>query len=144
MRDNRVFGYKLASKSDRLFGTLIQGFLFFALLSIAYTLVGVPITSLLSSETDLMDILISIIQGLLLGVIFYPLFTGNVGHKIFGLKVISAETGEDYKKYDEGALRECLKTLLGYFVIPNIWILWDQKNQNLYDKLTKTYVVKKH
>lgn len=143
MKNKRFFGYELASKDDRLFGALIQGFLFFIALIIIYKLIGIPVATLFSSQTDLLDILFSILQGLLLGAIFYPFFTGNLGHKIFGLKVISAETGKDFKKPEDGAIRECLKSLLGYLIIPNIWILWDKKNQNLYDKLTKTYVVKK-
>jgi uncharacterized RDD family membrane protein YckC len=59
------------------------------------------------------------------------------------LKVISSETGDDYKKASDGAIRELLKGVLSFFLIPIIWILWDDKNQNLYDKLTKTYVVEK-
>ncbi|MFD0976758.1 RDD family protein [Salinimicrobium gaetbulicola] len=143
MKNNRVFNYELASKGDRLFAAITQGVLLFILLIIVYKFIGIPIAAIFSSDTDLIDILISILQGLFLGAIFYPFFTGNLGHKIFGLKVISAETGEDYKKADEGAIRECLKNLLGYLIIPNIWILWDKKNQNLYDKLTNTYVVKR-
>lgn len=144
MRNNRVYNYELASKGDRLFAAIIQGILLFILLIIVHKLIGIPIATIFSSDTDLIDILISILQGIILGAVFYPFFTGNLGHKIFGLKVISAETGEDYKKADEGAIRECLKNILGYLIIPNIWILWDNKNQNLYDKLTKTYVVKRY
>jgi len=144
MKNNRVYNYELASKGDRLFAAIIQGILLFILLIILYKLIGIPISTIFSSDTDLIDVLISILQGIILGAVFYPFFTGNLGHKIFGLKVISAETGKDYKKADEGAIRECLKNILGYLIIPNIWILWDSKNQNLYDKLTKTYVVKRY
>jgi hypothetical protein len=41
-------------------------------------------------------------------------------------------------------MRELLKYVLTFLVIPVIWILWDEKNQNLYDKMTKTLVVEKN
>ena len=62
---------------------------------------------------------------------------------MFGLKVISSESGNDFKKASDGGIRELLKGVFSFFIIPIIWILWDDKNQNLYDKLTKTYVVEK-
>ncbi len=139
----REYGYELASKSDRLFGAIIQSLIFMVALIIIYYILNEPISDLLNSETDLTDVLFAIIQAVILGMVFYPIFSGNLGHRILGLKVISSVTGADYDKYDEGALREGFKTLLSYFIIPSIWILWDKKNQNLYDKLTKTYVVKK-
>ena len=107
-----------------------------------YLIFGYPLIELFDTDFELSEIGYSAIAGLIVGAIFYPIFTGNLGHKIFGLKVISSETGEDYKKSTEGAIRELLKQVLGYLIIPVIWILWDEKNQNLYDKLTKTYVVK--
>ncbi|MBZ9631827.1 RDD family protein [Salegentibacter sp. LM13S] len=140
----RVHGYELASKGDRLVAAIVRSIIILMAFILIYTVLGTPISEVLNSDADLTDMLFGIIQSLILGAIFYPLFIGNIGHKIFGLKVISVENGEDFKKYDEGALREALKNLSGYLIIPNIWILWDEKNQNLYDKLTKTYVVKKH
>lgn len=86
----------------------------------------------------------SIIFGLIVGAIFYPIFTGNLGHRIFGLKVISSDSGNDFKKASDGAIREMLKAVFSFLIIPIIWILWDDKNQNLYDKLTMTYVVEKN
>ena len=81
------------------------------------------------------------IFSLIIGAVLYPICMGNLGHKIFNLKVISSESGADYNKASDGAIREFLKYLSSYLIIPIIWILWDNKNQNLYDKLTKTFVV---
>ncbi len=139
----RKHGYELASKIERLIAAIVSSVIILIAFILIYFLLGIPISEVLNRDNDWIDILFGVIQSLILGAIFYPIFTGNIGHKIFGLKVISAENGEDFKKYDEGALREALKNLLGYLIIPSIWILWDENNQNLYDKLTKTYVVKK-
>ena len=141
MKDNQLHGYNLASKETRLIAHLTEGVIYLIIFAGIYFILGYPIRELFNSDFKLTDIGYSAIFGLIVGAIFYPLFNGNLGHKIFGLKVISSETGEDYKKSAEGAIRELLKNVLGYLFIPIIWILWDEKNQNLYDKLTKTYVV---
>ena len=141
MKDNKLHGYNLASKGTRFIATLTEGVIYLIIMSGIYFILGYPIRELYNSDFKLSDIGYSAIFGLIVGAIFYPLFTGNLGHRIFGLKVISSETGEDYKRSAEGAIRELLKNVLGYLIIPVIWILWDEKNQNLYDKLTKTYVV---
>ncbi|MFV8226109.1 RDD family protein [Christiangramia aquimixticola] len=139
----REHGYELASKSDRLFASIIQSVILTLGLILIYLLINEPISEIWKDDIELTDVLFAVIQAIIIGIVFYPLFSGNLGHKIFGLKVISSETGADFNKYDEGALREFFKTLLSYLFIPVIWILWDKKNQNLYDKITKTYVVKK-
>jgi len=96
---------------------------------------------MLSEFSGFIDIPVDAIFGLIVGAIFYPIFCGNLGHRIFNLKVICEETGEDYNKAEKGALRECLKYALTFLIIPIIWILWDEKRQNIYDKMTKTLVV---
>ena len=141
MTNNKLHGYTLASKGTRFIASLTEGIIYFIFMAGIYFMLGYPIRDLLNSDFELSEIGYSAIAGLIVGAIFYPIFTGNLGHKIFGLKVISSETGEDYKKSTEGAMRELLKNVLSYLIIPIIWILWDEKNQNLYDKLTKTYVV---
>lgn len=42
-----------------------------------------------------------------------------------------------------GVIREGLKSVFSNFLIPIIWLLWDENKQNLYDKALKTIVVKK-
>ncbi len=97
-------------------------------------------------ETDLYSaesILGQVVFSAILGAIFYSLWSGNLGHKLFGLKVISSVDGSDKKNALSGALREGLKYIFSFVIIPVIWLLWDENKQNLYDKVSKTYVVKK-
>jgi transcriptional regulator with XRE-family HTH domain len=138
-----VFGYKIASKWKRLFANILEFLIFFII-------IGLPVIfyKVLSKEYNIndfgsIDIEYTTAFSLFVGALFYPIFTGNLGHKIFGLKVISAKTGEDYNKSSDGAIREFLKYTMSYLVIPIIWILWDNKNQNLYDKITLTLAVEK-
>lgn len=77
------------------------------------------------------------------GAISYPLWSGNIGHKMLGLKVISSVDGGDQNKAFKGAIREGLKNITSVVFIPAFWLLWDNNNQNLYDKILKNYVVKK-
>lgn len=143
MKETQNHGYKLASKGKRFIASIIESVLFILATLIIYSILGISISEYWNSEFELIEIGYSAIIGLLVGAIFYPIFIGNLGHKIFNLKVISTETGEDYNRAKKGAIRECLKYVLAYFLIPVIWILWDNNNQNLYDKLTKTIVVEK-
>jgi len=130
------FGYELARRRDRLFASLIETIIIFT-----------PWIMIFGWEdnSDMYDFesvgkhaLFSVIYGAIL----YPLFSGNLGHKIMGLKVISSENGSDQKNAGMGALREGLKSVLSIFIIPLMWLLWDEKIQNLYDKAVKTFVVK--
>ena len=59
------------------------------------------------------------------------------------LKVISSVDGSDQNNFILGFRREILKDIFTWFIIPVMWLLWDKDRQNLYDKVTKTYVVKK-
>lgn len=144
MNITQIHGYKLASKGKRLIASLIESVIFTLLGISVYLMLGKSISEYWNSDFELTEIIYAAITGLIIGAIFYPLFVGNLGHRIFNLKVISEETGEDYNKAEKGAIRECLKYAFAYFVIPVIWLLWDEKNQNLYDKLTKTLVVEKN
>lgn len=140
----KTFGYELATKWERLIATLVEGLLFSLLIIGGFILIGKSFYDYFTTPFQFIDVIYSAISGLIIGAIFYPLFVGNLGHKIFNLKVILEETGEDYEKAQKGAMRECLKYVLSYLIIPVIWILWDGKSQNLYDKITKTLVVKKN
>lgn len=140
---NQVHGYILASKGTRFLANLLETFIYAIIIFIPYTFYT------FSSFKEFVNsnpfgFGFAAIFGLIVGAIFYPIFTGNLGHRIFGLKVISSESGNDYNKASDGAIRELLKGVSSFLIIPMIWILWDNKNQNLYDKLTKTYVVEKN
>lgn len=146
---NLVHGYLLAPKGIRFLANLLETFIYSITIFMPYTVY--TIVSLKKSHTEFnfidsnpIGFGFAALFGLITGAIFYPLFTGNLGHKIFGLKVISSETGNDYNKAADGGIRELLKGVFSFLIIPLIWILWDEKNQNLYDKITKTYVVHKN
>ncbi|MBV6462021.1 MAG: hypothetical protein HJHJAOHD_02157 [Flavobacteriales bacterium] len=136
--NDKYFGYELARRRERLFATIIEAII-----------IAVPILLLFGDDVSNSDpySLGSIVGGAILsailGAIFYPMWGGNLGHKIMGLKVISAENGEIQSNAKTGAIREALKSVFSLVFIPVVWLLWDDNRQNLYDKVVKTYVVKK-
>lgn len=136
--NDKYFGYELARRRERLFATIIE-----------VIIIAVPILLLFGDDVSNSDpySLGSIVGGAILsailGAIFYPMWGGNLGHKIMGLKVISAENGEIQSNAKTGAIREALKSVFSLVFIPVVWLLWDDNRQNLYDKVVKTYVVKK-
>lgn len=144
LNPNLVHGYKLASKGTRFLANIAEFIIFFITLGIPMIIYKVITKDFHPNDSKFFaNIEYVTMFSLTIGAVLYPIFTGNLGHKIFGLKVISSESGSDYNKAYEGAIREFLKYTLGYLIIPMIWILWDDQNQNLYDKLTKTFVVEK-
>lgn len=140
---NLVHGYKLASKGIRLLASLTEFIILFTVIGIPMVVYFIFSKNFILNDFQSVNIEYLTVSSLMMGAVLYPIFTGNLGHKIFNLKVISSQSGSDYNKAADGAIREFLKCMLGYLIIPTIWIIWDEKNQNLYDKLTKTYVVEK-
>lgn len=136
--NDKYFGYELARRRERLFATIIEAII-----------IAVPILLLFGDDVSDSDpysfgsIVGGAILSAILGAIFYPMWGGNLGHKIMGLKVISAENGEIQSNAKTGAIREALKSVFSLVFIPVVWLLWDDNRQNLYDKVVKTYVVKK-
>lgn len=136
--NDKYFGYDLARRRERLFATIIEAII-----------IAVPILILFGDDISDSDpysfgsIVGGGILSAILGAIFYPMWGGNLGHKIMGLKVISAENGEIQSNAKTGAIREALKSVFSLVFIPVVWLLWDDNRQNLYDKVVKTYVVKK-
>ena len=138
-----AYGYKIASKWKRLLANLLEFLILFTIILVPIMLYQVIKYGYEFGDFNPVGIEYITPFSLFVGAFFYPLFAGNLGHKIFGLKVISAKSGDDYNKASEGAIREFLKYIMSYLIIPMIWILRDHKNQNLYDKFTKTFVVEK-
>jgi uncharacterized RDD family membrane protein YckC len=136
--DLPYFGFELARRRERLFATIVEAIV-----------VSIPLMIVFGStyyENDpftFESILGSALFSALLGAIFYPMWGGNLGHKIMGLCVISSENGEVQTDWKVGAKREAIKGLVSWLFIPAVWLLWDENKQNLYDKAVKTYVVKK-
>lgn len=134
----KYFGYELAGRRDRFFAALMQALV----LLIPYLIIFGA-----NSDPDVTYSAGRIIGGTvfsaILGAFFYSIWSGNLGHKIMGLKVISSVDGTDKQNALAGALRESVKHVTSLLILPVIWLLWDDDRQNLYDKLVKTYVVKK-
>ena len=133
------FGYTLASPWLRLGAVIIEGIVIYVPL---YLFLGNNKMLFGDNLYDIVPILTQTVISALLGAVFYSLWSGNLGHKILGMKVVSAIDGADQKNPVNGIVREALKSILSNFFIPAIWLLWDSKKQNLYDKVTKTLVVK--
>lgn len=127
--NSSYFGYERAGRLGRFLAVLIDAIILY------------PITMLFSA-----DIMISTIGGIVLsslaGLLFYPIFSGHLGHKILGYKVISAKDGSDYNGGMQGFVREFLKNIMAFLIIPIIWLLFDERCRNLYDVVLDTYVVK--
>jgi len=139
----KYFGYVLARRRERFFAYLVQAIIIITPFLIIFGTEFLEEDSRGDLSSYVTETVIGAIFGAILGVIFYPIWSGNLGHKIFGLKVISAEDGSDYNTARQGAIREFIKEIFGAVIIPIIWLLWDKDKQNLYDKVIKTYVVKK-
>jgi uncharacterized RDD family membrane protein YckC len=142
--NNIVHNYTIASKTKRLCGFLLD-LLFQVIIIFSFQLIffNISFDDFLNKEIDLYTVGINGITAFIFGAITYPFFIGNIGHKIMGLKVINVKTGEEFKNLIDGGLRELLKNLLSYLIIPIIWLFFDKRKQNLYDKITDTYVVVK-
>ena len=138
MTDLPNFGYTLADPLNRLGAAIVEGFIIYVPL---FFILGYNASFFSSDFFDFQSLIFQSVISVLTGVICYPLWSGNLGHRLFGMKVISASNGMDQKKAVNGALREVLKNLLATFIIPSIWLLWDKRKQNLYDKITNTLVV---
>ncbi|CAM1341563.1 RDD family protein [Tenacibaculum amylolyticum] len=145
MDTQTVFNYNLASKKKRLYAFLIDTLFSLAVgYILQYFLFNHSLDDFLTGESPVFGFLFNSLMSLALGAIFYPLFSGNLGHKLLNIKVINAKTGEDYTNFFEGGLREFLKNLSSNLIIPIVWLYFDKKKQNLYDKVSKTYIVEKN
>ncbi len=141
MEQTPEYQYKIASKGKRLLAHLLEGVIYLIITLVYYKILGNSIDDYLNREVSVKDMLYSALASIVTGLIFYPIFSGNLGHKLLGLKVISSQSGKEFNYASDGALRELLKYLGGFLIIPVVWLLWDEENQNLYDKLTETFVV---
>jgi len=145
MEKEKIHGYKLANKSRRFIALIVESLIILVVISVLLLLLGGSLSDMFESNASFLgEIIASAIVGAIFGAIFYPNFTGNIGHKIFNLKVIHIETGKDFNQAKDGAIRESLKAISNMLIIPSFWIFLDKNNQNLYDKISKTIVVEKN
>jgi len=148
---NNYFGYTLASAGERLIAEIITAFVSFCIFAICVAPFYIIVENIENeSSSSIVPMfaffILSACTGIALAIAFrfllYPRYCGTFGHKVLRLKVVSAEDGSDYKKRSGGFIREVLKSIFWQFLIPVMWLLWDKDKQNLYDKVTKTFVVK--
>lgn len=135
------FGYELATPWSRFVGALLESIIVF--FTVIFVFGHGTELAVNGKGFSFQQNLSQTAMHMILGAVLYPLWSGNLGHRILGMKVISSEDGSDQNKPGVGALRELLKSILGWLIIPSIWLLWDEKRQNLYDKASKTLVVYK-
>jgi len=136
------FDYKLASFGQRLIAFILEKII-----------IIVPI--LIIFGNDVMDMFYGFVSpyyisfvatgflSVILSAMVYPYWGGNIGHKIMGLKVISSIDGSDFKTTDGGLKREFIKAILSLIILPLFWLVGQKNKQNLYDKGSKTLVVKR-
>jgi len=135
---------EIASKTRRLLAFLIDYSIIQSIFfSYIYLVEKTTFWDYLDKDFDIFDALIGTIIALVYGCIIYPIFSGNLGHRIMGLKVVNIENSSNFNIFYEGGLREFIKDFCIILIIPNIWVLFDKKNQNIYDKIFKTIVVKR-
>ncbi len=77
------------------------------------------------------------------GAVCYHYLGGTLGHYMLGLKVVSSTTAEDYKTPLKAAGRELAKSFCIWTILPALWVIFDQRGQNTYDKICDTAVVDK-
>lgn len=180
------FGHQLASSRQRLVASIVEQ----TLLSLPF--IGMLLDSEIEFNFENLDHFelgfgefFGFLAAITFGAISYPLWQGNLGHQIMGLKIISSRTGNPVNTSTKGAVREGLKYLFLYLpdlsinlfaetyspafnffstltgnapsaallllllfslcltlgFVGIVMLVWDRKNQNLYDKLSKTLVV---
>jgi uncharacterized RDD family membrane protein YckC len=135
---------EIASKTSRLLAFLIDNLIIQTIFfSYIYFIEDITLWNYLDKEFDLFDTLTGTLIALIYGSLIYPIFSGNIGHRIMGLKVVNIENKSNFNTFYEGAFREFIKDFSIILIIPNLWILFDKKNQNIYDKIFKTIVVKR-
>src|SRR5690349_6890436 len=94
------FGYTLASRWERLGAVLLEGIIIYLPL---YFILGSSSQLYNSDIFDAGSLFFQTGIAAATGAIFYPLWSGNLGHKLLGLKVISTTDGSDQKSFANGA-----------------------------------------
>lgn len=133
----------IATKNQRFFSLIID-FLILQIVffSINYIIFNQSFLEYFDKEFDYSNTLISFLLSLLYGFIVYPFFSGNLGHRIIGLKVIHDDKN-DFNKFYEGGFREFLKSISLFLILPNLYIFFNSDNKNTYDKILNCKVIKR-
>ncbi len=136
--------FELATYGQRLGGFLITQIITIVLFIILFRFVkeSSAIIESIANKSVLWYLLIIGVISQLVNGSFYPIFAGNLGHKLLGLQVIWIHGNVPVRELFKAWRREFFKGALSFFIFPVIWLLFDRKRQNLYDKIESTLVVK--
>jgi uncharacterized RDD family membrane protein YckC len=150
--DGQVQGMRVAEFGSRAQAAIVDFFVRLALV-LAGTLVGALL--FFAGETaGTVGLVVGIVIGFIAGLAYAPLMlarTGGqtVGHKASGTRIVNRDGST--LSLGQSALREVVVKWLvidvvgGSFLLPSLlnylWPLWDDKNEALHDKLTRTRVV---
>ena len=95
--------------------------------------------------------LIVLVPTIILAVVYYWLLTGywgtTIGKRSVGTWVVSAENGGSKIGLPRSFLRAVIFVVGGevmplFFLVDNLWLLWDPRRQTLHDKAARTLVVR--
>jgi uncharacterized RDD family membrane protein YckC len=138
LKKNNLNNYEIASIGERFGGYILLSVIYL----IIFFLAGGTADELESNDGFFKEMLISGIVGGIINGLFYPFFSGNLGHKLLGLKVIKLDDGSSVNNFFKGFSREFIKGAGSFIIIPIIWLLFNDKRQNLYDLIENTIVVR--
>ncbi|MCB9034170.1 MAG: RDD family protein [Chitinophagales bacterium] len=125
-KDISYLGHQIASAEQRLFAFILESVILLILSGIISNIIPIESTVIIFS---------------LISAVTYLVWSGNIGHKILGLKVVNIKDDSDMKNPIKGFFREAIKFFTLWLIIPSIWLLWDSNKQNLYDKIFDTIVI---
>jgi uncharacterized RDD family membrane protein YckC len=134
--------YVLADYYQRILAVIINTAIY---LFIWYLLIGNSMFSD-SSEPPLIseywDFILSCAIWAVFNSIFYPFFSGTIGHKIMGIKVVTKKYNINYSSFFEAIFRELVKNISVLLLFPCIWIFFNKERRCIHDYFYGTIVVK--
>jgi hypothetical protein len=91
---------EIASKTSRLLAFLIDNLIIQTIFfSYIYFIEDITLWNYLDKEFDLFDTLTGTLIALIYGSLIYPIFSGNIGHRIMGLKVVNIENKSNFNTF---------------------------------------------
>ncbi|MGH9065451.1 MAG: RDD family protein [Acidimicrobiales bacterium] len=116
----------------RLLALLVDGFLLTVVALLAAGALGLSQTG-----ADVLDVVI--------GAVYFTALLGGrrgqtLGARLTGIRVVDARTGGPIG-YGRALLRWLATALVGWLVIPYLWMLWDPERQTWQDKIAGDVVV---
>lgn len=162
--DNESEDYILAEYQQRFFALLINLVVFIFILFIISGRSLFDETNSESSTSEFADFIISAIVWSAFNAIFYPFFSGTLGHKIMGIMIVESIKIEKFNTIDmilkpnhpfeidiidrklnrffRALYREFFKIIFLSFIFPCLWIFLNKTRKCLHDYILNTTVIK--